>query len=51
MLGECCRGCVPHKASGHGLSYAAGTSSIGAAHDEDVPDWGLDLNIMVDVLS
>jgi hypothetical protein len=33
------------------LSYATGTSSAGAAHDNDVPDLGPDLDTTVDVLS
>jgi hypothetical protein len=36
---------------GVGLSYATGTSSAGAAHDNDIPNLGLDLDIMVNVLS
>jgi hypothetical protein len=36
---------------GVGSSYAAGTSSAGAAHDDDDPDLGLDLNRMTDILS
>jgi hypothetical protein len=36
---------------GAGKSYAAETSSAGAAHDDDDPDLGLDLNTMADVLS
>jgi hypothetical protein len=35
---------------GAGSSYAAGTSSAGAARDDDVPDLGLDLNTTTDVL-
>jgi hypothetical protein len=34
-----------------GSSYGPGTSSAGAAHDDDDLDLGLDLNIMADVLS
>jgi hypothetical protein len=33
------------------LSYATGTSSAGAAHDDDVPELGSDLNTTTDVLS
>jgi hypothetical protein len=36
---------------GAGSSYAAGTSSAGAARDDDIPDLGLDLNTTADVLS
>jgi hypothetical protein len=32
-------------------SYATGTSSTGAAHDNDDPDLGLNLDTMVNVLS
>jgi hypothetical protein len=35
---------------GAGPSYAVGTSSTGVAHDDDVPDWGLDLDTTADVL-
>jgi hypothetical protein len=31
--------------------FGAGSSSVGATHDDDVPDLGLDLNMMADVLS
>jgi hypothetical protein len=36
---------------GAGTRYAAETSSAGAAHDDDDPDLGLDLNTTADVLS
>jgi hypothetical protein len=36
---------------GAGWSYAAGTSSTGAAHDDDVPDLGPDLDTTADILS
>jgi hypothetical protein len=36
---------------GAGSSYDARTSSAGAAHDDDVPDLGPDLDTMTDVLS
>jgi hypothetical protein len=32
------------------MSYAVGTSSAGAAHDDDDPDLGLDLDTTTDVL-
>jgi hypothetical protein len=55
ITGACCGGRVPHDASGLGLwcglSYATGTSSVGAVHDDDVPDLDLNLDTMADVLS
>jgi hypothetical protein len=36
---------------GAGLSYATGTSSASAAHDDDVPDLGPNLDTTTDVLS
>jgi hypothetical protein len=35
---------------GAGSSYATGTSSTGATHNDDVPDLGPDLDTMADVL-
>jgi hypothetical protein len=36
---------------GVGTSYVAGTSFAGAAHDDDNPNLGLDIDTTVDVLS
>jgi hypothetical protein len=36
---------------GAGLSYATGTSSASAAHDDDIPDLGPNLDTTTDVLS
>jgi hypothetical protein len=36
---------------GAGSSYAIRTSSAGAAHDDDIPDLGTDLDTTADVLS
>jgi hypothetical protein len=35
---------------GAGSSFAAGMSSASAAHDDDIPDLGHDLNTTTDVL-
>jgi hypothetical protein len=35
---------------GAGSSYATGTSSTGATHNDDVPDLGPNLDTMADVL-
>jgi hypothetical protein len=35
---------------GVGMSYVAGMSSVGATHNDDDPNLGLDLDTMVDVL-